>query len=175
MGASGEYRLADPEAAASALAAELDVRAEPARTGNWIFYDTFDGLVRAAGLVVRHAAGRLAVLERESGAERAGALVDRAPARAFAHELPAPLRAELAGVIDVRALTPIARGRSREQRLAVLNEDAKTVVRLTVAAPAVRGAALEGRLRVAPVRGYDDDAARVRATLEDRLGLAAAT
>ena len=62
-------------------------------------------------------------------------------------ELPAgPLRERLAGVLEERALLPAVRVRSAMQPLAVLNGDAKTVVRLVIERPE---AILGGRRRVA--------------------------
>src|SRR5919108_705376 len=68
--------------------------------------------------------------------------------------------------------------RGRRRALRVLNEDAKTVVRLAVDAPALvvdgrRRVPLRARLEVVPVRGYDADLARVCSTLERDLGVVA--
>ena len=70
---------------------------------------------------------------------------------------PTPLRARLADVIEMRALTPVARVRSRELPLAVLNDDGKTVVRLQIETHA----GLHGRISATAVRGYDRDLERV--------------
>jgi CHAD domain-containing protein len=75
----------------------------------------------------------------------------------------------------MRALLPVVRLRSSVLPLAVLNGDAKTVVRLVLErAEAVAGSKrvpLAPRLAVEPVLGYDDDLARTVRVLRDRLGL----
>ena len=79
--------------------------------------------------------------------------------RYLADELPrGPLRDRLAPALGVRALLPLGRVRSRTRSLAVLNRDAKTVVRLELEDAEVvgnGGARLPPRLRVQPVLGYD--------------------
>ena len=75
------------------------------------------------------------------------------PKRLFDSDLPTPLRARLADVIEMRALLPVARVRSRELPLAVLNADEKTVVRLQIETHA----GLHGRISATAVRGYDRD------------------
>jgi CHAD domain-containing protein len=92
--------------------------------------------------------------------------------------LPAgPLAEQLAGVIGVRALLPVARATSvlREQR--ALNGDDKTVARVTldelsVTYPAAAG--LPARLSVRPVRGYQAQADRLAAGLAGQPGISIA-
>ena len=72
------------------------------------------------------------LLDRETGEELAAAESDRGAARFFDDDLPERARERLADVIEMRALTAGRPGARRAPRLAVLNEDAKTVVRLTV-------------------------------------------
>ena len=99
---------------------------------------------RARCCATRRAGSTL--LDRETGEElaaggaqgRQAALRPR-PARA--------LRAGLADVIEMRALTPVARLRARAPPLAVLNEDAKTVVRLHRDPPASTGGSPPPRSR----------------------------
>jgi CHAD domain-containing protein len=163
------YLLPDGLDLDRALAPHLDVRAEPARKAAWTFYDTFDGRLHAAGLILRHGDRRLALLERATGAERASAPAEQAPPkRLLAADLPPALQALLAPEIEVRALTPRARITARSRRLAVLNEDEKTVVRLDEEAPE----GLRARLYATAVRGYDEDLARVRQVLDSTLELA---
>jgi CHAD domain-containing protein len=158
----------DLDGAAAALAARLPVRAEPARRVAWTFYDTFDGRLHADGLLLRHGDGRLVAIERATGAEAASADSGEAPARLLEGDLPAgALRERLAPVIEMRALTPVARVRGRSRRIAVLNEDDKIVVRLEAEAPE----GLRARLTATAVRGYDKDLERVRRVLERDLAL----
>jgi CHAD domain-containing protein len=164
--------------ASGAVGAHLAVESGAASAAERMFYDTFDGRLHAAGLVVVHADGRLALVDGTTYAEHAGADYAAAPERVLALELPAgPLRAALEPIVEVRALTPIARVSGRRRALRVLNDDAKTVVRLALEAPAVvvpgrrRRVPLQARVRVVPVRGYAAELERVRRTLERELGV----
>lgn len=151
---------------------------EPGRRGvvDRTYFDTFDGLVRAAEmtlaweddrLVLADGDGReLATLERRSATEpvrttdlAAGALRDR-----------------LAPVLDVRAATPLVSVRVRTQTLRVLDDERKTVARISVEQPSLaldgrRRADLRARAAAVAVRGYDKALRRVRRVLEDDLGL----
>jgi CHAD domain-containing protein len=164
---------------AERLSDRLEVEVGRPRTLDRVLLDTFDGRLRAAGLSAERSAGRPAsrtLTLREPGAPARTAEVASAP-RHLADELPAgPVRERLAGVLGVRALLPLVRVRSRMRQLAVLNGDAKTVVRLEVEQPEVvadgrRRAALAARLRVRPVLGYDKAFERVARTLTGELGL----
>jgi CHAD domain-containing protein len=161
------YLLPDGLDLGDALASHFEVHAAPARTARWTFYDTFDGRLHAAELILRHGDGELALLDRASGATTARAGVPDAPERLFERDLPAPLRERLAGTIEMRALTPLARVSVRSRRLAVLNDDEKVVVRLNVQDPD----GLRPRVSATPVRGYDKDLARVERVLGESLGL----
>ncbi len=121
-------------------------------------------------MTLRHSDGRLSLLDRETDEELATA--DGSPrGRIFDADLPDALRARLADTIEMRALLPVAKVRSRRQSLAVLNEDAKTVVRLVVETHE----GLHGRVTATAVRGYDRDLERVGRVLGDTLSLAPAT
>ena len=61
-----------PTPTRAALAEHLDVRAGHARRPQ-TFYDTFDGRAVRRGLTLRHADGRLALLDRATGEELAAA------------------------------------------------------------------------------------------------------
>jgi CHAD domain-containing protein len=143
------------------------------------YYDTFDGLARAAGLSVVYERGRLSMVERDSGVEQAGARVPPPTGPLLAQELQrGPLKDALSEVIEVRALLPLVHVHSRVHALNLLDDAHKTVVRMTLEEPAVvdsgpRHIALRPRLRLAGVRGYDNELERLRAELEDRLGFTA--
>ena len=143
---------ADLETVRANLDQHLTVKAGRVRAGTKTFYDTFDGRLHDAGVTLRHAAGRLTLTDRATGEPLAGA---EAPARAeqrlFDHDLGEELHARLADVIEMRALTPVARVRTREITLGVLNDDLKTVVRLNVETHE----GLSGRLSATAVRGYE--------------------
>ena len=61
----------DLDAARAALSEHLELRAGRIRAATATFYDTFDGRVYGEGLTVRHANGRLALIDRETGQEQA--------------------------------------------------------------------------------------------------------
>ena len=169
------------DAAAEALALRLDLQDGAAgRESDRTFYDTFDGLLHHAGLSSCYEDGELSLLERESGALRAHLPMPRPPTGPLiARELaPGALRDALLEIVDVRALLPLARVRSRRRAMNVLDDQRKTVVRLTLVEPVRVDAdgprtALAPRLRVTPVLGYDGELANVRATLECELGFTA--
>jgi CHAD domain-containing protein len=178
----GTIELALPEelddrAVLAVLADRLTLDVARAGTADRELLDTFDARLRAAGLhaewPARRAARRRLTL-REPGMPPRAADVADAPAVALAALPRGPVRDRLAPVLEERALVAVARVRSRVLRAAVLNGDAKTVVRLTVEHAVVGGQALPGRLIVEPVRGYERDFERVLARLRDGLGLAEA-
>src|SRR3954454_22461814 len=119
-----EFLLPDGDDGRELIAARLDLRAGPVTRTRATYYDTFDGRLHADGGSLRHAGGRLVLLDRESGEELASG-DGRAPTRLFAADLPKPLRARLGRVLKMRALLPVAKLRSRRTLLAVLNGDAK--------------------------------------------------
>jgi CHAD domain-containing protein len=144
------------------------------------YYDTFDGLLYDAGLSLWYEAGQLTLGERDSGAERARLAVARPGGRVLASELePGPVRDQLCEIVDVRALLALVEVHSRERLLSVLDDERKTVVRMALEQPALvgldgAGAALCPRVRVLPVRGYEQELTDVRRTLERELGFSAA-
>jgi CHAD domain-containing protein len=140
------------------------------------YYDTFDGLLHEAGLVLVHEDGVLELVERDTGRSRARLPRARPAGPLFARELElGPLRELLLKIIEVRALLPLVQIRSRERGFDVLDEQGKTVVRLALAAPALGDPALAGpgelrpRLRLLPVRGYDKALERLQRELQDEL------
>src|SRR3954469_11786964 len=165
-----EFLLPDGDDGRELIAARLDLRAGPVTRTRATYYDTFDGRLHADGVSLRHAGGRLVLLDRETGEELAGG-DGRAAARLFAADLPKPLRARLARGIEMRALLPVARLRSRRLALAVLNGDEKTVVRLAVETHD----RAHGRVSATAVRGYDEDLARVEDVLAGELALPVAS
>jgi CHAD domain-containing protein len=160
------------EAARETLHARLAVDAGGEETADRTFYDTFDGLVRAAGLWAVHERGRLSLIEHDTGAECAGLPMTQPTEPLLVAGLPpGALRETLSAVIEVRALLPLVHVHSRMRALNVLDGERKTVVRMLLEAPAVVGSssfhtALRPRLRVAAVRGYDDELERVRVELQ---------
>ena len=84
-----------------------------------------------------------------------------------------PLREQLAPVVGVRALLPVARAVSTARQLRVLNDDDKTVARVTVdqMAPGPKAPGLPPRLIITPLRGYLSQADRLAELLTDVDGV----
>ena len=164
-------------AAADALAGELAIVTQRAHTLERTFWDTFDGRIHQEGLALVDGGRRLALIDPATYAEEAGADHGEARQRLLAGDLPpGALRDRLAPLIEMRALTPVARVRSRMLPLNVLDEVGKIVVRLRVEEPLTVGGtagklALRPRLHVIGVLGYDADYDRVLALLTGQLGL----
>ena len=167
----------DQAAALALLDERLELTRGRARVGDRTLLDTFDGRLRAAGLRAERPSGRGARIElHEAGAPVRRANVPRAK-RHLAHELPpGAVRERLEPVLEERALLPAVRLRSALQPLAIVDGEAKTVVRLEIEHPELVGAngdrvALTPRVALRPVLGYDRAYARALAVLRDDLGL----
>ena len=160
----------------------VSLGARPARaTRTWL--DTFDWRLYKAGLTLQqvNAHSDSQLILNGPDAEQLTTPINRTtrlrwPAMAAA--LPAgPLRDRLAPVIGNRALLPVVRAASQTSDLRLLNEDAKTVARvsvdsLSVTAPADRGQGpLPARLTVHEVRGYATAARRARRLLAGTDGV----
>jgi CHAD domain-containing protein len=163
------------EEAAAGLEAALTLRPRAERLGERSYYDTFDGLLREAGLECVHESGELVLCERESGAVRARATLGRPRRPLLVPAVPdGPLHDALAEIIEVRALLALARLSVRERSFDVLDEERKTVVRLALSAPMLHAAdktktELLLRLSVSGLRGYDEELAEVCRVLEEEL------
>ncbi|MBV8997638.1 MAG: CHAD domain-containing protein, partial [Solirubrobacterales bacterium] len=161
--------------AGEALASALEIRASAQREYDRVYYDTFDGLLHAAGLSLVHEDGHLSLVNRETGLAQAALAVARPGRPLFATELtPGPLREALQDLADVRALLLLVHLRSHVRPMSVLDGEQKTVVRLAleeavVAGPAAAGSRLRPRLRITAVRGYDKARRDVQATLVENL------
>ena len=134
--------------------------------------------MHGAGLALVEAGRRLTLTDASTSAELASDALARGAARLLAEDLPAgALRERLEPLIEMRALTPVARVRSRQLPLNVLDERGKIVVRLRVEEPTALGGddkaavALRPRLHVVGVLGYDRELREVSALLSNGLGL----
>ena len=163
---------------ADKLAGEVPIVSTRAHTIERTFWDTFDGRVHGAGLALVEAGRRLTLTDASTSAELASDALARGAARLLAEDLPAgALRERLEPLIEMRALTPVARVRSRQLPLNVLDERGKIVVRLRVEEPTALGGdekaavALRPRLHVVGVLGYDRELREVSALLSNGLGL----
>jgi CHAD domain-containing protein len=163
------------ERAAEALKGELLVDDGAAYESDRTYYDTFDGLLHAERLELVHEGGRLMLIETWSGRERAGIVAPR-PANTPAAELPSgALQQTVLSFCGVRALLPLVQVHSRVRMLRVLDGERKTVVRMSLEQPAVISGSsarkpLRPRVRIVPVRGYDEELEQVRSRLEQELG-----
>jgi CHAD domain-containing protein len=165
--------------ASEALAAAFPIQDGVTAEHDRAYYDTFDGLLHAAGLSLVHSDGMLSLVELDSGAVRASLAMSSPRTPVFASEIaPGALREALSELIELRAALPLARVHARKRLIAVLDRHGKTVVRLALEEPALVGrdgadAPLRPRLRITPVRGYDKARRRVEHTLNE-LGFRAA-
>ena len=168
----------DGDEAVALLAGRLRVERGRARTVDRTLLDSFDGRLRKAGLRAERTRGRdgsATLALHEPGAPLRRAAVPVAD-RHLAAELPAgPLRDRLAAVLEERALLPRVRVRSSLLPLAVLDGEAKTVVRMAIErAEAIDGSGrrpLAPRLSVQAVLGYDAAHEQALRVLRERLGL----
>ncbi|HYB30574.1 MAG TPA: CHAD domain-containing protein [Solirubrobacteraceae bacterium] len=165
--------------AGDALAAALRVQDGVQGVHDRVYYDTFDGLLHAAGLSLVHADGALSLFEVDSGVARASLPAEAPTEPLFASALPAgSLRESLSALTDVRALLPLVHVHARERLISVLDDEGKTVVRLALEEPELVDPAgadspLRPRLRITGIRGYDKARLQVEATLGE-LGFKAA-
>lgn len=146
--------------------------------------DTDDWLLHRAGMELEHhesdesvaAAGAGAVLTlRVAGGRDHGQDVPDVSWPAMIDAIPrGNLRSRIETVVGIRGLLPTAILRSRRRDLRLLNEDRKTVARLTIESPvSAEGTPLPPHLSVSAVRGYQDEADRVAAGLATVRGIAA--
>jgi CHAD domain-containing protein len=158
-----------------------------ARTLRRTWLDTFDWRLFRAGLTLEHITGpgtaELVLTGRDGELVAAESAAGRRPTAAadagddagpplsalrwpcLAGSLPAgPLREQLAKVTGVRALLPVVRATSALSQRRALNADDKTVAVLTVDQMTLtqpRGAVAPARLSVSPLRGYQQQTARL--------------
>jgi CHAD domain-containing protein len=161
--------------AGDALSGRLGIADGLNRAGERAYYDTFDGLLHAAGLSLLHADATLSLVELDSGVVRASLPAGAPTEPLFAAELaPGPLREALSALTYLRALLPLVHVHARERLISVLDAEGKTVVRLALEEPQLvdpggGDSPLRPRLRITGVRGYDKERREVQETL-DELG-----
>jgi CHAD domain-containing protein len=167
---AGEAAPSDAAAIARVLSAALEpsysvVPRHATRTA-LVHLDTVDGRLRRAGIGAVYSAADQTIAVVQPDGAGASQPIGRTRWPALVGALPeGPVRSTLAGPASIRALMPYASTRAECRTFAVLNEDAKTVVRLTWWASAADGSALLPRISVRPLRGYDKDARAVRRLL----------
>jgi CHAD domain-containing protein len=162
--------------AGEALASHLKITERGSGEVDRTYYDTFDGLLYERALVCVHDTGRLSLIERNNGRMLAASRMGPPTGPLLARDLdPGGLRDALLPIIDVRALLPLVQIRARVATFSVLDDAQKTVVRVSLEEPAVvsggaRRRTLRNRVRLTPVRGYEDELDTVIRTLEHELG-----
>ena len=144
----------------------VDLRAEPSTLCVRHYYDSFDWLLYHAGTVIyQQAVGKKRHLHWENlDDERTRHHLALPETPRFAEELPGgAFRDDLASVLELRALLPLAEVRYRHAVFNVLDDNEKTVARLIVQENATvsnttpgKRAPLSTTLHVVPVKGYDD-------------------
>ena len=163
-------------AVADTLAGEVPVVTQKAHAVERTFWDTFDGRLHAAGLALIAAGGRLVLADATTYDEHGAETLRRGVARLLATDFAAgPLRERIAPLIEMRAVVPVARVRSRQLPVNVLDDIGKIVVRLRVEEPtAIAGEqriALQPRLHIVGVLGYERAYEEVHALLTGAMGL----
>ncbi|MEA3337100.1 MAG: CHAD domain-containing protein [Chloroflexota bacterium] len=155
------------------LRERFDLLVEKPSLAQWSLYDTFDWRLFHRSLKLVRVADDFFL--RDLAGSRDYAAASSSQQFPFAWDFPnGALHEQLTPIIDMRALMALVGGETRSTCFRVLNEDEKTVVRLTICEDAV--AAEEGitqadvRVMLQPVRGYDREARTVAQFLDD-LGL----
>lgn len=156
---------------------------EPPREGRLRYFDSFDGRLQRQGLILEketedgHPTLRLRRFENDAVL---GSVIGQAPD--FAKELPpGALRDTLKKILENRRLFLLAEVRGLFRRCSLLDDQAKTVARLTVLERLVGAVAdgsdwrLPSRLCSEPVRGYERELRELDRFLRNWLGLEVAS
>jgi CHAD domain-containing protein len=145
--------------------------ASPPRHVTRTWLDTFDWRLYRAGLTLEHRGGELILADetvqrvprwrpgRPAGPGRGVAIPD------------GPIADRIAGIIEPRALLPVAVTRSALATLALLNSDEKTVARVEIECPDTGLA----RITIGAIRGYAAQAGKAATILEHTEGIEPAT
>jgi CHAD domain-containing protein len=153
---------------------------EPAQEVTKRFLDSFDWSVYLAGASVeeRLNGGRRRLLWHDLRADSPPCVQTIEQEPGFAWDLPeGPVRKRIEPVLGIRRLLPLLEVRGSVQTLRLLNSDDKTVVRLLLEdnrfLDPVRGreGPLAVRLRLLPVRGYEEYLREIAQMLDQDLGL----
>jgi CHAD domain-containing protein len=171
---------ADWNGLADAVRSRFEVALDGSRTVRRVWLDTFDWRLYRTGRTLEYVSGpgtRELSLVTPDG-ERITSAVPPTSWPRMPGAVPAGLvREAVAPIAGIRALLPVATGSSAQRTLRVLDSEEKTVARLTIDTPLVRGAfaaATPGRLTITPVRGYHAQAGRVERLIAALPGVSAA-
>jgi CHAD domain-containing protein len=185
---SAEFRLSGAHALAgieSALKSEFNLEEESETRFDHVYYDSFDWRLYASG----------ACLRREIEKDRQRLIMsgpdDDGPKESvsFTGDMPrfcwdfpeSALKENLSGILDIRALLPLVELRGVSRNFKMLDDEQKTVLRIrleqgdTYDAQGRMGAAVDGIVRLLPVRGYDKYLGQVKRFLTGEMELVAGT
>lgn len=165
------------------LQANLPLRVEPRQALERIYLDSHDWRLYKGGglLLAKRTQGNYSLIwkDKKSGKPLASVHMADLP-RWPAAMPPGHLKDCVSELLQMRALLPLAKVKSQMQVWRVLNEDEKTVARLSLEQPTCFNPSghnkgeLPVRLTLIPVKGYDREAETVRHLLEKKLRLKAA-
>ena len=165
----------DAKAIEAGLCKQLRLSPDPVRQEQRTYLDSFDWRLYDNNTVLEEyidGSQRWLVLRPlNSNIALARTTLKRCPA--FVQDLsPGYLRDELAPVLEMRELNPLAIIRARVRGLRMLNKDKKTVARVMIeegtlqARKGGKSYKLAGRVTLLPVKGYRKPAAEISAQLE---------
>lgn len=150
----------------------LPVETRPPQT--WRFYDTFDWRLMAGALLLKWSGAELVLCAMPDESVLHHLRLPTPPR--FAWDLPeGPFRERLAAVVGPRALLEVAAVTSQSWLYRLLDDEAKTLARLIHTEARLEtgdeAAPRLGLLSVQPLRGYDQEVARVAGQLRSELSL----
>jgi len=166
------------EAALEALGTRFTVFSDEPADDRMTFLDTFDWRIYRAGLVLtaRSTGGKTVLwLATRDGPDLGQLVLSLMPG--FTRDLPSGVvRKTLEPVVEMRRLKPVVTLVDHDQRLRVVDDLEKTVVRVVLRTGEASAGESTGAIRplllLFPIRGYGSALTRVRAFLEDDVGLA---
>lgn len=160
----------------AALKGRFSVRVSKEVAGRRTFFDTFDWRLYAARQTAEEIREGRAI-RGEWRSREDDALYGRVPGKipVFAGEWPPVARSRLAGVIKVRALLPLFSADFTECHIDLCDRRGKTVARInlstwTLAKKGAQAGPLTF-LRLAPLKGFEEEFALARSILENGVGL----
>jgi CHAD domain-containing protein len=165
----------DANAVAADLCEQLQFSVEHARQEQRTYYDSFDWRLYDNNTVLEECLdGRQRMLMLRPLNSNKPLAAARLPRRAaFIQDLPpGPLRDDLAPVLEMRELLPLARIRVRVRSLRMLNKDNKTIARVLIEENTLqirkgaRARRLAGRVILLPVKGYRKPVAQITDRLD---------
>lgn len=181
-----EYLIPDgmkPQDVKDSIHVQRRLAEEPAATIARRYYDSFDWAVYLAGAAVeeRLDGERHLLVWHDLRVDTPALEQEIAAEPGFARDLPpGPVRERLEPVVPLRRLLPLIEVRSAVHTLRLLNDDEKTVARLIleedryIDAARGREGPLASRLRLVPVKGYEDDLRETAQMLDRDMDLAPA-